>query len=242
MPTINEIRGEAKKHYSSLHRKLLHEAGFYITKLFLYTNLTPNQITIVWFFMQLAALPLVLKGTYWSILAGTALFQFATIIDCVDGQVARYRKTSSLMGTYLDQFVHNITNPAFFICLSIVVSRNTGIIWYLYVGASGVLCFWYTRLLALNPLWFQEGYRAILGKHFGNFAMRKHMVWIYDSLKIEYPFNLLFFGVLLGYANVMVLLYAVMFFIDFIKRTFFQFKRVHDVDKEIGPGAKGGLW
>ncbi len=242
MPTIKEIKGEATKHYSSLHRQFLHETGFYITKLFLYTPLTPNQITIIWFIMQLAALPLVLKGTYWSILLGTILFQFAIIIDCVDGQVARFRKTSSLMGTYLDQFVHNITNPAFLLCLSIAVWKNTGTIWYLYAGIAGVLSFWHTRLLTLNPLWFREEHRALLGKYFDNFAMRKHFIWIYDSLKIEYPLNFLFFGVLLGFANIMVVAYAAMYFIDFVKRTIFQFKKVHDADREIGPGAKGGLW
>ena len=41
-----------------------------------------------------------------------------TVLDSVDGEVARYRKTVSSTGIFLDLIAHNIVYPSVFICLS----------------------------------------------------------------------------------------------------------------------------
>lgn len=241
MPTIKEIKKQGSKEFSSFHRRLLHEVSYYLTWIFLHTPLTPNQITVFWALWQFASSFLLLQGDYWSVLLGTFLFQFGTFLDCVDGQVARFRKTTSLFGVYLDEVAHNVLNPLFLLFLSIGVWRQSGNQLYLLAGVIGILCFWYTRILAMNILWFHAEYRTTILKHFDSYSLRKRWVPLYDSLKIEYPFNLLFFGVLLGGAHIIVIVYAAFYAVDFLKRTAFQFIKMKGVDKELGPGAKGGL-
>ncbi|MDP3734752.1 MAG: CDP-alcohol phosphatidyltransferase family protein, partial [Nanoarchaeota archaeon] len=122
MPTITEIREKAGyKEYTSFHHRLIHEIGFYFTKVFFYLPFTPNQITVMWMLFQLASIAVPLKGTYWSILLGVFLFQFGYILDTIDGQIARLRNQRSLSGIYLDGLAHNLNNPIFFISLSIGV-------------------------------------------------------------------------------------------------------------------------
>lgn len=63
--------------------------------------ITPNGITWVSFLCKLAAVPLIVAGGHdlWVIV----LFQLHTVLDCMDGTLARYRKRPSVMGAFLDK-------------------------------------------------------------------------------------------------------------------------------------------
>ncbi len=65
--------------------------------------ITPNGLTWVSFLCKLAAVPLLLLGTWSADLAVIALFQAHTVLDCMDGSLARYRKRPSAMGAFLDK-------------------------------------------------------------------------------------------------------------------------------------------
>jgi phosphatidylglycerophosphate synthase len=65
--------------------------------------ITPNGITWVSFLCKLAAVPLILLGSWSADLAVIALFQAHTVLDCMDGSLARYRKKPSAMGAFLDK-------------------------------------------------------------------------------------------------------------------------------------------
>lgn len=62
--------------------------------------ITPNGITWVSFLCKVAAVPLILLR--WDIPV-IVMFQLHTVLDCMDGTIARYRKTSSVMGAFLDK-------------------------------------------------------------------------------------------------------------------------------------------
>jgi len=63
--------------------------------------ITPNGITWVSFLCKVAAVPLIVVGGFdlWVIV----LFQLHTVLDCMDGTLARYRKKPSVMGAFLDK-------------------------------------------------------------------------------------------------------------------------------------------
>lgn len=63
--------------------------------------ITPNRLTIVSFLAKLAAAALVLRGD--ADLAVVVLFQVHTVLDCMDGSLARYRRAGSALGAYLDK-------------------------------------------------------------------------------------------------------------------------------------------
>jgi phosphatidylglycerophosphate synthase len=63
--------------------------------------ITPNGITWLSFLCKLAAAPLIVFGGYDVLVV--VLFQLHTVLDCMDGTLARYRKKPSVMGAFLDK-------------------------------------------------------------------------------------------------------------------------------------------
>lgn len=62
--------------------------------------ITPNGITWVSFLCKVAAVPLLLSGHDIAVIV---MFQLHTVLDCMDGTLARYRKKPSVMGAFLDK-------------------------------------------------------------------------------------------------------------------------------------------
>src|SRR5215510_14467002 len=57
--------------------------------------ITPNGLTWLSFLCKLVAAPLLLCDTWTADLVAIALFQGHTVLDCMDGTLARYRKRPS---------------------------------------------------------------------------------------------------------------------------------------------------
>jgi len=94
------------------------KVSIYFTKLLLYTNITANQTTLLFIFIGL------LSGLFFTLsnalynLIGALLLQLWYIFDHVDGEVARYRRTASITGTYIDFLSHSIIHPYIFACIT----------------------------------------------------------------------------------------------------------------------------
>ncbi len=69
-----------------------------------YKFVTPNFVTILDFFIGLAGLSLFLIPNYWAAVVGALILHFNSIVDGVDGEVARLRHESSKIGANLDSF------------------------------------------------------------------------------------------------------------------------------------------
>jgi phosphatidylglycerophosphate synthase len=91
----------------------------YVTRPLLRTRITPNAVT--WFMMVVglaAAGVLTLPGL--AAAAGAlVLVQFQLLLDCVDGEMARWLERRSPRGVYLDQIAHHLTETALLIALGI---------------------------------------------------------------------------------------------------------------------------
>ncbi|MBX3158276.1 MAG: CDP-alcohol phosphatidyltransferase family protein [Deltaproteobacteria bacterium] len=88
--------------------------------------ITPNRITWLSFLCKLAAAPLLLAGTPRADLAVVVLLQVHTVLDCMDGSLARYRGASSVMGAFLDKATDMIGLLAIMACFGWRVYRDTG--------------------------------------------------------------------------------------------------------------------
>lgn len=82
------------------------------------TWLTPNQLTIFSFFIGLVAAYFFAKGDYPSLLVGAILVQLSFIVDCMDGQFARYSRKFSEFGAWLDRISDRIKDFAYFFSLA----------------------------------------------------------------------------------------------------------------------------
>lgn len=76
------------------------------------TKITPNQLTYLMVVVGvIGGAALLIPGLTGAILA-VVLFQIYLLLDCVDGEVARWRKQTSITGVYLDRIGHYLCEAA----------------------------------------------------------------------------------------------------------------------------------
>lgn len=98
--------------------------SIYFTKVFLYTKITANQITLLNILTGILGSALLAFGHYYYSIVGALLLQIWYTLDHTDGEVARYRKQESIVGVYLDHMNHNLVSSAIFAGLSFGVYNN----------------------------------------------------------------------------------------------------------------------
>lgn len=111
------------------------------TALVSYTPITPNMATLsMFFFGILGAVFLSLGNVYFYILGGLS-FQLLIIADTVDGELARFRGTSSLFGDYFDRLAHYATNPLCIIAIGLSLYTNYNEIGIIYFASFAMGCY-----------------------------------------------------------------------------------------------------
>jgi phosphatidylglycerophosphate synthase len=87
---------------------------------------TPNQISLAAIAVGVAGALLVAVGGYWTRLAGLAVIQLASVLDCVDGEVARLTGRESRIGEWLDIAGDTIAHAALFVAIGVAVAADGG--------------------------------------------------------------------------------------------------------------------
>jgi hypothetical protein len=98
-------------------------------------GLTPNQVTTASVFIGLLAAAAFATGERWGLIAGAVLLQLAFTTDCVDGQLARYTRTFSKLGAWLDSVFDRTKEYLAFAGLAIGASRMGDPVWLLACAA-----------------------------------------------------------------------------------------------------------
>ncbi|RKX92290.1 MAG: hypothetical protein DRP84_10265 [Spirochaetes bacterium] len=92
--------------------------SIYFTKLLLKIGISANQATLLsLLFALIGGFFLVFTDVKSLILSAVFLYLYL-IFDCVDGEIARYTKTSSKLGSHLDFMVGTFVHPYAFICMT----------------------------------------------------------------------------------------------------------------------------
>jgi CDP-alcohol phosphatidyltransferase len=80
--------------------------------------ITPNRVTIFSFFVGLGAGYFFTKGDPLSLALGAVLVQLSFTVDCMDGQLARYRQQFSKLGAWLDRISDRVKDFVYFFSLA----------------------------------------------------------------------------------------------------------------------------
>ena len=84
-------------------RLYMREVSLRVDRYLVNTKVTPNQLTyLMTVFGVLAAPALLVPGIPGAVL-GVVCVQLYLLLDCVDGEIARWKKQFSLGGVYLDR-------------------------------------------------------------------------------------------------------------------------------------------
>ena len=79
---------------------------------------TPNQVTIASFGIGLLAAYFFAQGDTFSLVLGALLLQLSIVVDCVDGELARYTRTFSELGAWLDAITDRVKEYVVFLGLA----------------------------------------------------------------------------------------------------------------------------
>lgn len=102
--------------------------------------ISPNLITVCSLLIGLAAGFCFAKGDYGSLLCGAILVQVSFVVDCMDGQLARYRQQFSLIGAWLDRISDRVKDFWYFFSLAFgFYSMHPKIFYYGLHGLSNFL-------------------------------------------------------------------------------------------------------
>ena len=110
-PSVAELRpvvhpAGVKDRRSGEHwagRLYMREISLRVDRYVVPTRITPNQLTYLMTVFGVLACPALLVPGIWGALLGALMVQLYLLLDCVDGEVARWKKQFSLGGVYLDR-------------------------------------------------------------------------------------------------------------------------------------------
>ena len=103
------------------------------------TPITPNMVTLVTFFSGLLGAWFVFDATYWMVLLGALFFQFSSILDGCDGEVAVLTFRDSKYGSWLDTITDNLTYLAFFFAVVWAYTESSDFSLIRFVGIGSVM-------------------------------------------------------------------------------------------------------
>ncbi len=101
-----------------VERNVYRRVSIYFTKLFLKIGISANQTTIISFLMLVVAGVFFVLGEPWHWIIGALLIYLFDILDRVDGEIARYNKSASTKGGYLDGIAYFLGWPLVLVCMS----------------------------------------------------------------------------------------------------------------------------
>ena len=101
----------------------------------------PNHVTLFAALVGIFCGWIVSRGGYVPMLVGAFAFQFNSILDGVDGEIARAKLLESRAGQWLDTLADDLSNLAFMIGVSVGSYRTWGSRVYLALGAVSTLGF-----------------------------------------------------------------------------------------------------
>ena len=90
---------------------------------------TPNQVTLISFAIGLYSAYSFSLGGFWNLFLGAVLLQLSIIVDCVDGELARYTRKFSQLGAWLDAVTDRVKEYMVFLGLAIGADKEGRDLW-----------------------------------------------------------------------------------------------------------------
>jgi hypothetical protein len=148
-------------------------ASLPITKLFVDFGWSPNVATLGMLVCGLAGAALQLAPGAWPLL-GAVLLVLYYVLDCVDGEVARWRGVEDMRWGYYDTIFHILVKPTAFLGVAIGCWRQLGEPELLIAGAvAGISVLWLKMFLQLPGILFLHD--VLNGQPGGSRAFRRFL-------------------------------------------------------------------
>jgi len=142
--------------------------------LVLRTPLTPNHITAIHVLAAFASAWFVIRGTPIDLVIAALFFEMRNVLDCLDGVLARARKTASLHGAVIDELADGLGFTALLLACG----------FHLYFGETGnaaigqtALVYIFSVLMAMNYVLQKNRFHAPLAAGINEVELKLHERW-----------------------------------------------------------------
>ena len=149
--------------------------------------LNPNRLTTLSFISALLGAAYILPFSYQNFLIAAMLIQLSHVLDCMDGQMARYRGISSPAGSFYDKIADFIKIFIFFAAVSFTAFEETHNIVVVFLGFTATFFYTlrsYIKYVTLSirvendPKYFVNVSNTEVELSAGpGFSLRKNLLW-----------------------------------------------------------------
>jgi len=146
----NKVR-EMKKEKSWWHA-VPRFISIYITWILVKTTISANLITIFSIIIGLTGLLLIGLSKSLLIIIGFTFLYIYFILDEVDGEVARYKKSTSVQGVFYDEVGHLLIHTGLFFTFGYSIYRITSVNLFLILGILAAFSILGIRIIRQIPL------------------------------------------------------------------------------------------
>ena len=140
-----------------------------------YKWLTPNLITLFSFIVAIIATGFIVIGGTANFIIAAVLIHFSHVLDCMDGQMARYRGTSSRSGRYFDKLTDQIQVTIWFGAVAYAAYLQTQTVIPVFLAFAGVSFYslrGYTKYVTIYTE-MSDDKEYLIKKHQENLAKEK---------------------------------------------------------------------
>jgi phosphatidylglycerophosphate synthase len=132
-------------------RALNRHVSLWLTGRLMRTGLRPNHVTLFTMACGIAAGLVCALGGYGAALAGVLLLELGSVVDGVDGELARLKYLGSRRGEWLDTIADDLAN-ACFIAGAAANLASSGARWAWPAGVAALVAFAFTQLTSYAQL------------------------------------------------------------------------------------------
>jgi hypothetical protein len=125
--------------------------SIHVTRLFIRLGLSPTIATVAMLVFGVAGSLCLLLGDVGCV-AGLVLLFAYYICDCVDGEVARYRKSDKLSFALYDFLIHLVVKTTFFLSFGVWAVQQTGRTWVFAFALAALVAVLFRKFLQDLPL------------------------------------------------------------------------------------------
>jgi phosphatidylglycerophosphate synthase len=119
-------------------RLYMRRVSVHVTRLAVRLGIGADAVTVLMLVVGLAGSAAVFVGGLWPTLVAVGGIQLYLLLDCVDGEVARWNRTESARGVYLDRISHYLVEICLLAGLGWRAGGGTGSTWLAVGLAAGL--------------------------------------------------------------------------------------------------------
>jgi glycosyltransferase involved in cell wall biosynthesis/phosphatidylglycerophosphate synthase len=244
---IKSYTPDKRKKTSIWARIFSRPLSFLVTYVLINLGFTANMVSIISIFeAMLACSFLIIGGSFLPI--GIALFLFWDILDCTDGNIARVKGTSSLIGEYMDA-ISGYTAPAYiYLSVGVAAYRTTYLFpeyayWFVILGGIASISDILSRIIYQK--YVVTEYRIGMINNEGNIDENratgiKHVA---DLIMKNMTYSCLFMPLLViayftSWFDILVFLYAVYSFSILICTFIYFIRKAYALERKVNSNAQ----